>query len=82
KSDGTPTTPLERAVEERIRARLGAFMPGTALVGEETGGEMLVPGTTVAVDPVDGTWAFLNGTEQFSSTLAVFRDGAPFLGLV
>jgi myo-inositol-1(or 4)-monophosphatase len=36
----------------------------------------------VAIDPVDGTWAFLNGTETSATTLAVFRDGKPFLGMV
>lgn len=82
KLDGTPATPIEREVEDRIRAAVAAFAPDAAVVGEETGGELPSRGWAVAVDPVDGTWAFLNGTEQFSTTLAVFRDGEEVVGLV
>ncbi len=82
KPDGTPTTPLERHVEERVRRRLTEFSPLAGVLGEETGGTMIEQGVTAAVDPIDGTWAFLNGTEQFASTLALFLDGSSFLGLV
>jgi myo-inositol-1(or 4)-monophosphatase len=34
------------------------------------------------MDPIDGTWAFLNETSTWSCTLAVFRDGRPFAGFV
>ena len=39
-------------------------------------------GLTVAIDPVDGTWAFLTGTETYTMVLALFRDGTPVLGMV
>jgi myo-inositol-1(or 4)-monophosphatase len=82
KTDGSPVTRLELEIEERIGASLSAFEPGATLVGEELGGELSDRGWSVAVDPVDGTWAFVGGTETFSTTLAVFRDGVPMLGLV
>lgn len=82
KLDGTPATPIEREVEERIRAAVAAYAPDATVVGEEAGGELPDRGWAVAVDPVDGTWAFLNGTEQFSTTLAVFRDGEGVVGVV
>ncbi len=82
KSDGSPVTNLESAVEETFAARLQSFVPEAVLVGEETGGTIPGTGLALAVDPLDGTWAFLSRTENITTTLAVFRDGTPFLGMV
>jgi fructose-1,6-bisphosphatase/inositol monophosphatase family enzyme len=82
KEDGSPATDIERAVEEQIRARLRRFDPDVAFVGEETGGRLPDTGEAVAVDPVDGTWAFLTQTATWTVTLAVFRDGRPIAGFV
>jgi fructose-1,6-bisphosphatase/inositol monophosphatase family enzyme len=83
KSDGSPATPLERAVEEAIRDRLSVFEPSAVFLGEETGGPDLPrSGLAVAVDPVDGTWAFLTQSATWTSTLAVFRDGRAVAGFV
>ncbi len=82
KQDGSPATRLERDVEQGIRARLSEFDPTAAFVGEETGGELPLSGLAVAVDPVDGTWAFLTETGTWASTLAVFRDGQAIAGFV
>ena len=82
KGDGSPVTPLELEVESLLRARLQAFDPGVMVMGEETGGTLNHSGLTVAIDPVDGTWAFLTGTETYAMVLALFRDGTPVLGMV
>ncbi len=82
KSDGSPVTRLELEIEERLAESLAAFEPDATLVGEELGGELSIRGWSLAVDPVDGTWAFVTGTETFTTTLAVFRDGVPILGMV
>jgi myo-inositol-1(or 4)-monophosphatase len=82
KGDGSPVTRLELEIEERIARSLAVFEPRATLVGEELGGELSNRGWCVAVDPVDGTWAFVSGTETFTTTLAVFRDGVPVLGMV
>ncbi len=82
KSDGSPVTRLEESIERELRNRLKTFSPGAVVVGEETGGELPSAGVAVAIDPVDGTWAFLSRTETLATALAVFRDGAPFVGMV
>lgn len=82
KQDGSPATRLEHDVEQGIRARLREFDPSAAFVGEETGGGLPDSGLAVAVDPVDGTWAFLTDTGTWASTLAVFRDGEAIAGFV
>ncbi len=82
KPDGSPVTRIEHEVEAMLRDRLSNFRPDAVVVGEETGGELAARGCTVAVDPVDGTWAFLNGVETYASTLAIFEDGRPVIGFV
>ncbi|MEM8997980.1 MAG: inositol monophosphatase family protein, partial [Acidobacteriota bacterium] len=39
-------------------------------------------GSSIATDPVDGTWALLNWTAGFGIPIAALRDGEPWLGLV
>jgi fructose-1,6-bisphosphatase/inositol monophosphatase family enzyme len=36
----------------------------------------------VAIDPIDGTWAFLNRAETFSTTLVILQDQQPVVGLI
>lgn len=82
KGDGSPVTRLEDAVEKEVIARLKEFAPEAVVVGEETGGVLPDSGLALAVDPIDGTWAFLGRTESIATTLAVFSDGIPFIGIV
>ena len=82
KSDGSPLTRIEEEIEQLLRERLAVFAKNVAMVGEETGGALPESGFAVAIDPIDGTWAFLNGTETYSTTLAFFHDRELFLGMV
>ena len=82
KGDGSPVTQLDHRVEDMVREALAAFHPETAVIGEEGGGELPASGPAVAIDPVDGTWAYVSGTGTAATTLAVFEDGVPFLGVI
>jgi len=82
KDDGSPATRLEADIESLLRSRLEEFEPRATVVGEETGGALSSSGIEIAIDPVDGTWAFLSSTETYTTTLAVFRDGTPVLGMI
>jgi fructose-1,6-bisphosphatase/inositol monophosphatase family enzyme len=82
KEDGSPYTRLERSIETTLRSDLERFAPDARLVGEETGGGAVLDGLVLALDPVDGTWAFLTQTGTYATTLAVFDDGSPFLAVV
>ena len=82
KQDGTPATNLEREIELDLRARLGRFEPSAAFIGEETGGSLPGSGFAMAVDPVDGTWAFLSETGKWACVVAILHDGRPFAGFV
>ncbi len=82
KTDGSPTVEVEQDVEVRLREFVARFAPDAAFVGEEQGGALPASGVAVAVDPIDGTWTFLNGTETFATSIAVFRDSEVLIGAV
>jgi myo-inositol-1(or 4)-monophosphatase len=66
----------------RLRELLGSLDSEAGVVGEETGGDLPNTGLAVAIDPIDGTWAFLTETETYSTTLALVRDRRAVLGMV
>ena len=82
KEDGSPVTALELRIEAEVRASLEGFDPDAVMVGEELGGAMSPDHMTVAVDPIDGTWAFLNHTETSATVFNVFHAGRPYLGIL
>jgi fructose-1,6-bisphosphatase/inositol monophosphatase family enzyme len=82
KDDGSPATEIEERIESRLREWLSLSDSDAVVVGEETGGVLPSKGLAIAIDPIDGTRAFLAETETYSTTLALIRDGHPALGLV
>lgn len=71
----------DREVEALIRGRLGALFPEDGFLGEE-GGHARRGAATWVVDPIDGTWCFLNGIGAWCVSLAAVRDGRIELGVV
>jgi len=82
KIDGSPTVEIEHGVEAELRGLVARIAPDATFIGEESGGALPSSGLAVAVDPVDGTWAFINGMETFATSITVFRDGEAFAGAV
>jgi len=72
----------DRAVEDLIRARLGAAFPGDGMMGEEgeLAGPADAPGRWV-IDPIDGTANFLRGVPYWSTTLAYVRGRETEIGI-
>ena len=75
KKDGSPVSTIDKQVESRLRQRVTRFDPTATVVGEEFGGALGVTGICLAIDPIDGTWSFINRAETFATTLALYRDG-------
>ena len=71
----------DREVEALIRARLAALFPQDGVLGEEGGHAAGVAGTWV-VDPIDGTWCFLNGIGSWCVSLAHVCEGRIGTGVV
>jgi myo-inositol-1(or 4)-monophosphatase len=82
KNDGSPVSTTEKRIESLLRQRVSAFDPTASVVGEEHGGEIDNAGISLAIDPIDGTWSFVNRAETFSTTLALFRQGEADLAFV
>ena len=74
--------PVDREIEERLRAKLQKLLPA-AFAGEETG---TTPGTqagwTWLVDPQDGTFEFTSGRRGSAIAVALLRGGDAVLGVV
>ena len=69
--------------ERFLRSRLTSLVPGSAFVGEE-GDEspILDEGYTWIVDPIDGTMNFSRGIPEVGISVALFKDGEPYIGVV
>lgn len=74
-------TEADGAVEAFLKRELTSAFPEDGFQGEETG---IGPagGLTWVVDPIDGTWCFLNGIGAWCVALAYVRDGRIEIGVI
>jgi histidinol-phosphatase len=82
KPDLTPVTEADRAVEDRLRTRLGDARPGDAVLGEEFGAEQGTTGRRWIVDPIDGTKGYARGIPVWATLVALEVDGDLVAGVV
>ncbi|WP_305092107.1 histidinol-phosphatase [Prescottella sp. R16] len=82
KPDLTPVSDADLAVEEALRAMLGAERPADAVLGEEFGGDATFTGRQWVIDPIDGTKNFVRGVPVWASLIALLEDGVPVVGVV
>lgn len=71
KSDFSPVTEADRAVEADLRRRIAAAYPSHAIMGEEFGAEGPSDAPTWFVDPIDGTRSFITGWPIWGTLLAL-----------
>ena len=81
KSDATPVTEADTAVEQAIAERLAGERPGDTMLGEEHGGAP-AGGRRWIVDPIDGTRNYSRGVPVWATLIALEQDGELRLGLV
>jgi len=81
KSDLSPVTLADRAIEAELRRLIHARHPDHGIYGEEFGREAGSEYTWV-IDPIDGTRSFICGVPQFGTLIALLLDGAPVLGVI
>lgn len=82
KSERDPVSEIDIAIEQSIRESLDLATPKVGFVGEETGGTVPVRGRAWALDPIDGTVNYLQGSPLCAISLGLFIDGKPELGVV
>lgn len=82
KSDETPVTIADRAVEKRLREMIEDARPEDGILGEEFGAKDSKSGLSWVIDPIDGTKAFMTGFPTFGTLIALCENGAPILGIL
>ena len=82
KSDGSPVTEADRAIERTLRDAIQRRYPAHGLIGEEFGNDRPDAEWTWAIDPIDGTGAFASGLPTFATLIALLHRGSPVLGLI
>ncbi len=71
KDDGSPVTPVDRAVEETLLGLVRAAHPDDGFLGEEVGAHPGPSGRTWVVDGIDGTRNFVAGRPNWSTLVAL-----------
>ncbi len=71
KTDGSPVTDADRAIEEFLIQWLADLIPGANMIWEETGTQDNDSEYTRIIDPIDGTREFARGTDDRSILVAL-----------
>jgi len=83
KEDRTVVTEADRVVELFLRERLAEIFPQALFIGEETErGPLGEKRTWLAVDPIDGTSAFVAGIPTWCVSVGLLDEGRPVFGAV
>lgn len=75
-------TAADREAEDRIVEMLAVARPDDSVVGEEGAFVTGTSGRTWVIDPVDGTYNFVRGSDRWCSAVSLVQDGDPLLGAV
>ncbi|MEN9358678.1 MAG: hypothetical protein RL095_213 [Verrucomicrobiota bacterium] len=84
KSDGSPVTEADLALDQLIRQRISIRYPGEALLTEEgkDDASRLDQDWVWIVDPIDGTKEFIAGTPEYSVMIGLSHEGVAVAGAV
>ncbi len=82
KSDNSPVTAADLAIEKMIRDWVAGVDASIGVLGEEFGGNTACNSIRLIVDPIDGTRNFIRGIPFFATLLAVEINGEIRSGLV
>ncbi|MES1158820.1 MAG: histidinol-phosphatase [Terricaulis silvestris] len=77
-----PVTEADRGAEQAMRALIEREFPEHGILGEEFGTKASRSGYTWALDPVDGTRAFIAGLPLWGVLIALAYDGKPIVGVM
>ncbi len=82
KSDESPVTVADKAVEQALRAEIISHFPAHNIIGEEDGAAVSGHDFTWVIDPIDGTRAFSTGNPMFGTLVAVLYQNTPVIGVI
>lgn len=82
KSDASPVTIADKAVEQRLREMIEAARSEDGIIGEEFGIKAAQNEYQWVLDPIDGTKSFIAGRPSFGTLIALCENGVPILGII
>jgi histidinol-phosphatase len=82
KSDLTPVSDADRAVEVAIRTMLANERPQDAIIGEEFGADHQSAGRRWVIDPIDATKNFVRGVPVWATLIALMEGADVLVGVV
>jgi 3'(2'), 5'-bisphosphate nucleotidase len=85
KSDASPVTEADEAVESFLLSELKRLMPGAPCIAEESAARGETPaqrGAFILIDPLDGTREFIARRPEFTINIALVEKGVPRSGAV
>ncbi len=86
KEDNSPVTEADKNASDLIINRLKAIsdLPVVSEEEDEKYNLSVIQSASEywLVDPIDGTWSFINRAGDFTVNIALIKDGAPIMGVV
>jgi histidinol-phosphatase len=82
KTDGTPVSEADLAVDRMLTSELRRLRPGDGILSEESGRAGPDSTRLWIIDPIDGTQGFLSHQPHWGTHLALEQDGEVVLGIV
>jgi fructose-1,6-bisphosphatase/inositol monophosphatase family enzyme len=82
KADRSYVTRADREVEQLLRERIAARYPDHGIIGEEEGVGAIDREFVWALDPIDGTGAFVSGLPLWCVSIGILRHGEPYAGVI
>src|SRR6056300_336613 len=84
KSDNTPVSNGDIEVNKIISKKLGELTPLIPIISEETSDNKLTKDLKNfwLVDPIDGTYDYINGLDEFTINAGLILDRKPVAGLI
>src|SRR5262245_296812 len=82
KADRSWVTEADVAIEKILAERITARYPEHGIIGEEQTRSETSREFLWAIDPLDGTAAFVSGLPIWGTSLGLLRQGRPYLGMI
>ena len=75
-------TAADQEVERFLTQGLGEAFPDDGIFGEEGAAQDGTSGRTWVLDPIDGTFNFVRGGDQWAISIGLYENGHPSFGVI
>ncbi len=82
KDDGSPVTPVDREVEQRLREQIDARYPHHGVLGEEFPSRDTDAERVWVIDPIDGTKQYATGLPLYGTLIGLAEAGRFVFGVM